>query len=181
MKPPTGRPALPPTFRFELSLANEQSLIALQRRRIREALRTTLEDERVVSCELSVAVVTDPRIHEINRQFLDHDEPTDVITFELSPPERVKGVRLRPGGCPVRRGAAKRIEGEVVVSAETALRRAPEFGWPPHQELTLYLVHGLLHLCGYDDTTPREEQLMRRRESEVLALLGLKPRVARSQ
>ena len=86
MKPPTGRPALPPTFRFELSLANEQSLIALQRRRIREALRTTLEDERVVSCELSVAVVTDPRIHEINRQFLDHDEPTDVITFELSPP-----------------------------------------------------------------------------------------------
>jgi probable rRNA maturation factor len=68
-----------------------------------------------------------------------------------------------------------------VVSAETARRRAPEFGWPPHQELTLYLVHGLLHLCGYDDTTPGEEQLMRRRESEVLALLGLKPRVARSQ
>jgi|688.fasta_scaffold1018198_2 probable rRNA maturation factor len=181
MKPPPGHRGLPPSLRFALSLANEQTFIALHRRRIRDALRITLEDERVLSCELSVAVVTDPRIHEINRQFLDHNEPTDVITFELSPPERVPGVPLRPAGRPVRRGAAKRIEGEIVVSAEMAVRRAPEFGWTPHQELTLYLVHGLLHLCGYDDTSATEIQWMRRREAEILALLGLQPRVARSR
>ena len=176
MKSPPRSPRLPPPLRFELALANEQSAIALHSRRIRDALRTTLTDERVAWCELSVAVVTDSRIHEINRQFLSHDEPTDVITFELASPERVKGAPLRPKGCPVRRGAALRLEGEIVVSAETARRRAPEFGWTPHDELTLYLVHGVLHLCGYDDTSPAEVQVMRQREMEVLDKLGLRPR-----
>lgn len=181
MTSPSRSTRLPPPLRFELALANEQSAIALHPRRIREALRTTLVDERVVRCELSVAVVTDPQIHEINRQFLAHDEPTDVITFELAPPERVTGVPLRPKGCPIRRGAALRIEGEIVVSAETARRRAPEFGWTPHDELTLYLVHGVLHLCGYDDTSPGEVRLMRQRETEVLEQLGLRPRATTSR
>jgi probable rRNA maturation factor len=173
----SGTPAIP-TLRWHWSLANEQSSIALHKRRLGDALRVTLEDERVATCELSVAVVTDARIHEINRQFLNHDFPTDVITFELSPPTRVAGIRRRPAGMPVRRGAALQIEGEIVVSAETARRCSPEFCWTPHQELMLYLVHGVLHLCGYDDLDSREERLMRRRESEILAKLGLQPRTA---
>lgn len=178
MNSPSGGKTTPSPLRFVWSLANEQSSIALHQRRIREALRITLVDERVASCDLSVAVVTDARIHEINRQFLAHDEPTDVITFELAPPSRVAGVPLRPPGTPVRRGSALRLEGEIVVSAETARRRAPEFGWTAHNELTLYLVHGVLHLCGYDDTSPSEVKLMRRRELEVLERLGLRPRAA---
>ncbi len=176
MKSPSGSTRVSPPVRLDLALANEQSAIALHPRRIREALRIALEDERVASCDLSVAVVTDAQIHEINRQFLAHDEPTDVITFELATPERVAGVPLLPRGSPVRRGAALRLEGEIVVSAETARRRAPEFGWTPHNELTLYLVHGVLHLCGYDDTSPSEVRLMRQREGEVLERLGLRPR-----
>ena len=46
------------------------------------------------------------------------------------------------------------LEGEVIVGAETALRTAPRYGWPPHDELLLYVVHGTLHLVGHDDRTP---------------------------
>ncbi len=53
-----------------------------------------------------------------------------------------------------------------------AVRSAPRFDWSPAEELTLYLVHGLLHLCGYDDLTEPERRLMRRRERTILKLLG---------
>jgi probable rRNA maturation factor len=57
-----------------------------------------------------------------------------------------------------------------VISAETARRWSVEYDNSSDRELELYLVHGLLHLCGYDDLAPREKRLMRRREAEVLAL-----------
>ena len=71
------------------------------------------------------------------------------------------------------RGTGKTIDGEVIVSSEYAAKLAPEFGWEPLEELTLYIVHGLLHLCGYDDLTEAALPVMRQREREVLALIGL--------
>jgi probable rRNA maturation factor len=53
-----------------------------------------------------------------------------------------------------------------------ASQSASRFGWSPAQELALYLIHGLLHLCGYDDGTEPERRLMRRRERAILKLLG---------
>lgn len=71
------------------------------------------------------------------------------------------------------RGSGKTIDGEIIVSSEYAARLAPEFGWRPLDELTLYIIHGLLHLCGYDDLTDEELPIMRRREREVLSIIGL--------
>ncbi len=113
-----------------------------------------LQQEQVAAAEISVAIVDDPQIHAINRQFLNHDYPTDVISFLLEC-SRVKSPDA------VRRGAAKAIEGEIVISAETAICNAAKYGISPQDELALYLVHGLLHLCGYDDQTPKEKRLMR--------------------
>jgi probable rRNA maturation factor len=112
--------------------------------------------------EISGAIVEDAQIHAINRQFLNHDCPTDVVSFLL---DGGRSVKARRGG---RRGAGKSIDGEIVISAETARRSARELNTTPRRELDLYLVHGLLHLCGYDDLTPRERRLMRRREAEGL-------------
>jgi probable rRNA maturation factor len=67
------------------------------------------------------------------------------------------------------------IGGEIVLSAETAWRNAGTYGVSPQDELSLYVVHGLLHLCGYDDLTPREKRIMRRREAEALAGSGVAP------
>jgi probable rRNA maturation factor len=95
--------------------------------------------------ELSVALVDDVTIAIINRQFLNHVGPTDVISFDL-------GDGL----------------GEVIVSAERAVVVARRLRRPPTDELALYLVHGLLHLAGLDDRTPAQRHAMRHAERRVL-------------
>ena len=70
------------------------------------------------------------------------------------------------------------LEGEVVVDAQTALRSAPRYGWPPHDELLLYVVHGTLHLVGYDDADHGLRAEMEERESEILKKLGITRRMS---
>lgn len=110
-------------------------------------------------CDVHLAIVDDAEIHQINREFLAHDEPTDVISFVLEQD-------------------AERLEGELVVSADTAARVAEEIGWPYEHELILYALHGTLHLVGYDDLDPESAQAMRAKEAEFLKLLGIDPSVA---
>lgn len=173
---PLPRPRKSP---WKIGFSNQQTRLAVTSRLVRRAVDAVLRHERVKSAEISVAVVDDAAIHAINRDFLDHDFPTDVISFLLeeraaSQPAR-RGARAMSPPADLPRGRGKTLSGEVVVSAETAQRRAVDFGWDGLDELVLYLVHGLLHLCGYDDLTRGEQKLMRRRETEVLATLGLVP------
>lgn len=163
---------------YVVDIANEQKFLRISRPRLTAIVDATLESEKVAAAEISVALVDDERIHEINREFLQHDYPTDVISFLLeSSGGSVESKRNKDGRRSVRksakssterRGAGKRLGGEIIISAEMAVRMAADYDWRPMQELTLYLVHGLLHLCGYDDLTPEEQVLMRAREVEVL-------------
>jgi probable rRNA maturation factor len=104
--------------------------------------------------EISVAFVSDPEIHRLNRQYLDHDYATDVLSFALE-------------------HDGDRIVGEVIVSVDMARTRCQEFGWTARHELTLYVIHGALHLVGYRDKSVADQQRMRGRESHYLALAGL--------
>jgi probable rRNA maturation factor len=79
------------------------------------------------------------------------------------------------------RGAGKRLDGEIIISAETALRNASRFGCRPVDEVELYLVHGLLHLCGYNDLSAAQRRLMRAREADILAHWNFKPTSGGSQ
>ncbi len=142
--------------------------VALPAARLKSVIAAVLEDERVASAELSIAIVDDLEIHRVNREHLNHDCPTDVISF-LYAAERDDA---RSKGRSARRGDGLTLEGELVVSDETARREAPKHGLSPAAELELYVVHGLLHLCGYDDLTPKERRVMRRRERELMALIG---------
>ena len=154
--------------RYEVEVANEQDCLAVEDAWVADVVRKVLEEEGVLAAQVSVALVEHSRSHELNRRFLQHDEPTDVLSFllECEPEERAN----EPGG------ADKRLEGEVVVNAQMALDRAEEFGWSPKDELVLYLVHGVLHLCGYDDQTEEARQQMRAKEREMLRLWNLSPR-----
>lgn len=104
--------------------------------------------------EVGVRVTMDAAIHAINRQFLQHDYPTDVISFpyELAPPT---------------------VEGELVVSVETGLTQAREAGWSAKEEVLLYVIHGTLHLVGFDDTAAEVRSAMRNAEHAVLRSLGM--------
>ncbi len=172
--------------KYSIAIANRQRSMKLDRRAVRVLARSVLALEQVAAAEISVAFVDDGEIHEINRTFLNHDFPTDVISFLLdgdsghAAPERSGESSPRAKSQPkktaakhgetrtIRRGAGKTIDGEIVISVDTTRRNAVDLGTSPEHELALYLVHGLLHLCGYDDLTPREKRLMRRREAEVL-------------
>ncbi len=107
--------------------------------------------------EVSVAISSDERLRELNRRYRDVDAPTDVLSFRL---DDEAGFVTPPG-------AARQL-GEVVISYPTAERQAHEAGQPLEDELAHLLVHGLLHLLGYDHESAGEARTMRAREEALL-------------
>lgn len=139
----------------KIAIASPQDLVAIDRGHMRQVVRSVLEGESVADAEISLAFVDNQTIHTLNKRYLDHDEPTDVLSFPYSEP-----------------GAA-RLAGELVIGVEVAQAQAAERGHEVQLELTLYVIHGLLHLCGHDDRTETTAQQMRGRERHYLQLLGL--------
>jgi probable rRNA maturation factor len=92
--------------------------------------------------EISVLVISDPKMAALHRQFLQTKGTTDVITFQ---------------------------HGEIFISAETARKNASRFGTTLHRELYLYVVHGLLHLDGFDDATAAGSKEMKTMQEKILA------------
>lgn len=140
-----------------IEITNEQDALRFDENRLKRGAAAVLRDAGIADGSLSIAVVDDRAIHALNSKFLAHDCPTDVLSFVLD----------QNGG---------RLEGEVVASAETAIRAALEFGWSAEDELLLYVVHGTLHLVGYDDTSDELRAAMRAAERRYLADLGLELR-----
>lgn len=105
------------------------------------------------SVELSVALVDDATIHELNRSYRHKNKPTDVLAFAM----QEDASKLRDGD----------LLGDVIVSIETARRQAEERKRPLLDELTMLLAHGLLHLVGYDHRTDAEERVMVAKTNEL--------------
>jgi len=139
----------------KIAIATPQDIVAVDRKRIREIVRAVLDGEGVADAEISLAFVDNPTIHTLNKRYLNHDEPTDVLSFPLS------------------EANAKRLAGELVIGVEVAQAQAQERGHDVQLELALYVIHGLLHLCGYDDKSEEAEREMRQRERHYLKELGL--------
>lgn len=144
----------PPSPTLRVLIANEQSTLTIDESRLQAAIRSVFGESCYDAGTVSLAVVDDPTIHEINRQYLNHDYPTDVLSFVLE--ER------RPY-----------LEGELIVSTDTAARNATHYGWPASSELLLYVIHGALHLVGFLDKRPNEIDLMRAAEAKHLEELGV--------
>jgi len=140
---------------LEIACANLQPR-AIDEARLVAGVCAVLEAAGVTSCEVSLTVVDHARMHELNRRHLNHDFPTDVLSFLLG-------------------FDGQRLDGEIIVSADYAADEAAHYGWPAADELLLYAVHGALHLVGYDDTTPPAAATMRQQEREILATFGLTP------
>ena len=104
--------------------------------------------------ELGIRVTDDETIRELNRRHLEHDYATDVISFcyDLEQPF---------------------VSGELVVSVDTAKDRASEVGWDARNELLLYVVHGVLHIVGMEDSSDQDRAEMRVAESLVMRQLGI--------
>jgi probable rRNA maturation factor len=139
-----------------VEVANHHRRHAVQTKSLREAVETVVAGEKCSCAKISVVVVDDATIHNMNCEFLEHDEPTDVLSFLFESNDSY-------------------VEGEVVASADTAAKTARRFGWTRADELLLYVIHGTLHLFGYDDQSPTKQRKMRERERFYLKQFGLEP------
>jgi probable rRNA maturation factor len=139
-----------------VDISSTQAFVTVDVARMRQLVERVMIEEAVETASVSVAIVDNATIHRINRDYIHHDWPTDVISFLLSEPDEAE------------------LVGEVVISAEMALNTAADLDVNAGDELALYLVHGLLHLCGYEDDQPRGAEIMRARQSEILLLRGSK-------
>jgi probable rRNA maturation factor len=139
---------------LRIDISNCQQSPARDEKRFKQAGEEILRDAGIVHAELSIAIVDDATIQPLNRRYLGHDYPTDVLSFLLERHD-------------------DHLEGEVIVSVETAAREAAEFGWTTEEELLLYVIHGTLHLVGHDDSAPVELDHMRQLEQHYLSRVGV--------
>lgn len=139
-------------YRIEIA---DQQLRSFNAQNLARAVGMILQEYQVATAEISIAVVDDPTMRELNRQYLSHDYETDVLSFLLDESD-------------------DSIAGQLIVSTDTAARVAAELGIEMEHELLLYVVHGTLHLVGLDDTDPELAAEMRAAEREFLARLGIK-------
>ena len=136
---------------------------ALRAAWLRAIARCVLAAEDVVGpAQVGIVVTDDETVRELNRRFLGLDEPTDVLSFGLT------GAEEAPFALPPEEASSL---GEVVIAYPTAVRQAEDAARPIEAELAHLLVHGLLHLLGYDHQRPEDERAMRRREDEMLVAL----------
>ncbi len=138
---------------IDVQLQRAPGLSDRTREWIVQAVRTIANDYGWEDGQVSIAVVDDALIHEVNQRFLKHDYPTDVISFDLTENNSY-------------------LEGDMIVSLETAQRVASENGWKSSQEVLLYVIHGMLHIIGLDDDTPAHIRRMRSNERYYLELLS---------
>lgn len=138
-----------------VTVTDRQRLLRVAKPWLERLVRRVLAAEGVSHADISLTLLDDRCIGRLHDEWLGDPSPTDVITFPLSDP-----------------GAAV-LAGDIVVSAETARTRGREFGWTPREELAYYVVHGLLHLTGHDDTAPGPRRTMRARERAVMRIAGL--------
>jgi probable rRNA maturation factor len=149
-----------------VAIANRHPRLRLDRRAVARVIQVLDASDAVLGRdaatappgELSIVFLTDSALAKLHADFLDDPTTTDVITFEGD---------AAPPGLPADAGTA----GEICVSADTAARFAREHGRNFSEELTLYVVHGWLHLAGHDDLEPAKKRAMRRAETRAMNLL----------
>jgi len=120
---------------FSVLITNEQSTVEIDTAQIELAVNQVVEEAGVITGDVSVAIVDDPTMHQLNIEYLNHDYPTDVLSFVLERDE-------------------EHLEGEIIVSVDTAVELARDYQWSWENEFLLYIIHGCLHLVGYDDKDP---------------------------
>lgn len=135
-------------------LSNRQKALPINSGKLRRRLVRLLKALGLSEADLSVTITDDESIRQINREYRGLDAPTNVLAFALEEGEPMPG--------------APRVLGDVLISAETIMREAPPLGYSDAGMLYFYLIHGLLHLIGYDHELGPEEAARQEAETERL-------------
>ncbi len=128
-------------------------------------LKSLQYEEFNEECEVSLSIVTNDEIHDINKQFRNIDSPTDVLSFPQLTFEEGEEADVNENG--------EIVLGDIIISIDRAKEQAEEYGHSLKRELAFLSVHSMLHLMGYDHMVPEEEEDMFRRQKEILIEAGI--------
>lgn len=135
-----------------VEIANLQKHYEIDRNKVKEVVKVVLNKEGK-RAKISVAFVDNEEIKRLNKRYLGSNEVTDVISFPLGNNDDI-------------------LNGEIVISVEKAVEVANSKNSNVEGEVFLYLVHGILHLFGYNDNDKKNAKIMHEKESEILGFLG---------
>lgn len=142
---------------YEIRVVREGGRLESDESRLTEAVARALRLRGVTGAVIELVLVDDRHIAELNRRYLGHSGPTDVISFNLSEPGQ------------------SALEGTVILSTETATREAHRRGHHPIHEAMLYAVHGVLHVTGLKDEDDQQAAHMHELEDRILTDMGIGP------
>jgi len=148
---------------YQISISVETDLDAPPDEELVRAVAHTLRRHHCPTADISIALVDDAQIATLNEQYLGHEGPTDVLSFELG------------DSATQANGQCRSVDGEIVISLETAAREGAGRGHTATAEALLYAIHGTLHLLGYLDDDAEQAATMHRLEDAILAEIGVGP------
>ena len=134
---------------FDIKIFNDSATKFLPKQKLAEAVGRVLKDKKIKKASINVILVDDDIIKSMNSQYLTHDYPTDVISFNIDDD-------------PV-------LLGEIYISVDTAKRQAEEFKVSLTNELKRLAIHGTLHLIGYEDDTIKQKKEMHNLENKYIS------------
>ena len=148
---------------MEIAIKDLQKKVELNPPQILKILKAILRHEGIDKVFLSIVFVNQKRIKVLNEKFLNRNYTTDVLAFDLTDNETKKQkLRQKP----------RTIMGDIIISTDAALKNAKMYQTTLPEELTLYMIHGILHLLGFDDHEPEDIKKMRKKEQKILDYLG---------
>ena len=140
---------------MNIIIENLQDKIPINSKKIKEVVIKVLSLERIrKKGEITFCFVDDKRIKRLNLKYLDKNSPTDVLAFDIAWPKD------------------SNIFADIVISTDRAIANAKSFRTAAMYELYLYVIHGLLHLLGYDDKTAKERKIMENKANQILSTLN---------
>lgn len=149
-KSPASQKLLLP--KLKIHIENHQRALPIRKRSISKAIKEVLSFLKIDCEEISVYFTTEKKIAQLHDQFFNDPTPTDCISFPLD----------------------NKHLGEIFVCPSVAISYANKHNLDPMNETILYVIHGILHLIGYDDLTPSDKKVMRRMEKKCLNHLAKK-------
>lgn len=169
---------------MNILISNEQESVGFDERLLcvlKSVASYVLDNERAgENIELSVALVEEAEIRNLNKRYRDKDTPTDVLSFVVDSEigesiDNGKTQPIIPGGGTLSAGqldSYPKMLGDVIICPSVAMQQAVEYGQTFDQEIKLLLIHGILHLLGYDHIKDSEAEVMENREREILEELS---------
>ena len=141
---------------YTINIENICTGVKVKKERISDLAQTVLSNEGVLAAEISIVIVDDEYIIRLNQEYLNKNTTTDVLSFRLTD------------------DTGDKLEGEVYANIEQITRQASDYHVLLEDEISRIVIHGVLHLLGFDDQTGEQKKIMTEKEDQYLEILNNK-------